>query len=66
MPKHGGVIGIAKVIGLNEYKKDKKKNGIKIGHGNESPFSFFTYKIENIDFSKSDIRIIVNINKVES
>ena len=62
MPLHGGIIGISILGGLSSYESniDKEKtfkiNVLPLAEG--SALSFTTYKIDNIDFSEKEIRII--------
>ena len=58
MPLVGGVIGVGVTKGLDNYDKANAVNGIDIKSYTKSSKSFFTYKIDNIDFVESDIRIV--------
>tara|TARA_B110000503_G_C7038754_1_gene367294 strand:- start:297 stop:641 length:345 start_codon:yes stop_codon:yes gene_type:complete len=58
MPKSGGCVAVAKMAGLSSYPSGKLSNGVKVTMGSSSPWSFITYKADNTDFSKSDIRIL--------
>jgi len=59
MPKSGGCVGIGKVVGQSGYAKAKDTNGIKIELGGDADWSFVLFKVDNPDFAKSDIRILV-------
>jgi len=58
MPKSGGCVNIVKTPGLENYPETVMTNGIKVKVGNKANWSFFTYKVDNTDFSKSDLRIL--------
>lgn len=47
------------VKGQEFYNKFRISNGINIKENHVSEFSFITFKVDNVDFSKSDIRILV-------
>ena len=59
MPSCGGIIGIAIAHGLNNYDGSPEKIfGATIEPFKKSEKSFFTYKIDNVDFAEVDLRIL--------
>lgn len=66
MPKQGGCVGVGKTNGLNGYGRGPTSNGVKISLGAASSWSYFTFKADNTDMSKSDIRILVKLIYIES
>lgn len=64
LPKSGGCIGVSRLTGLDGYAKALKTNGVKVDKGPGADWSFITFKVDNPDFAKSDIRILVNIYKI--
>lgn len=56
----GGLVGVIRMSGQGGYAQTKKTKGILINGGDEdsNQWSFTTIKINNIDFSKSDLRIL--------
>ena len=59
MPKSGGCVGIGKFNGLSGYSKTKDTNGIKVETSGGADWSYVLFKVDNPDFAKSDIRILV-------
>lgn len=51
-------MGIVRLHGQKEYDDQYMTSGITITKGSESSWSFGTVRVNNIDFAKSDIRII--------
>lgn len=60
MPLTGGVIGIGVTHGLNDYQKAPNYADLEIRAHKVSKRSFFTYKVDNVDFMESDMRILDN------
>jgi len=58
IPKTGGLFGLIRTAGQPTYDEYKKVKGIAVNQGNEASWSFHTIKVNNPDFSKSDIRIL--------
>lgn len=58
IPKSGGCVSISRVKGLGSYPKGAVTNGIKVEMGSGSAWGFITFKADNPDFSKSDVRIL--------
>lgn len=59
MPKSGGCVGIGKLNGQSGYSKAKDTNSIKIETASGAEWSYVVFKVDNPDFAKSDIRILV-------
>jgi len=55
---YGGVIGVNILTGLTGYEGGEEFHKIKPMKKGGSLKSFTTYKIDNVDFSESDIRIL--------
>lgn len=60
MPFFGGIIGIGVSHGLKSYQASAKYGGLEIKSYKSSSKSFFTYKVDNVDFMSSDLRILDN------
>lgn len=60
IPRSGGLFGIVRTAGQDDFSQYKKVNGIAANAGNGSTWSFHTIKINNPDFAKSDLRIVDN------
>jgi len=58
MPPSGGVIGVGIGVGLQKYPAAKERMGVKIVEHQDSAKSFYTFKIDNVDFAAKDIRIL--------
>jgi len=58
MPLFGGVIGINILTGIDGYESTEKYHSIKAIKKGPSLKSFTTYKIDNVDFAESDMRIL--------
>jgi len=58
MPAFGGVIGVGIGAGLDKYPSNEPVNGKDIGEYQKSRKSFFVYKVDNVDFSAKDLRIL--------
>jgi hypothetical protein len=58
IPKSGGLLGVIRLSGQKRYDERPQSYGIEIAQGNESSWSFTTVKVNNPDFSKSDVRIL--------
>lgn len=58
LPKSGGLVGIVRLSGQEKYEECKKSYGMVISQGSKSSWSFTTIKVNNPDFSKSDVRIL--------
>lgn len=58
MPLTGGIIGIEVVNGLPSYEAMDEIYGIEVLKFGNSMKSFFTFKVDNIDFVSSDMRIV--------
>lgn len=59
-PFSGGVIGVGIVQGIEKYDKAPYIHGLEVKSGSKSKRSFFTFKVDNVDFCDRDIRIIDN------
>ena len=58
MPFFGGVIGVGITRGLSNYEKGGKVFGIEIKQFKQAKKSFYTFKIDNVDFAEKDVRIL--------
>ena len=59
VPPCGGLIGIGVAHGLTSYDASPDKLlGVQVETFKKSEKSFFTYKIDNVDFAETDIRIL--------
>lgn len=58
VPLYGGVIGVNILTGIDGYEGAEKWHSIKSNKAANSLKSFTTYKIDNVDFAESDIRIL--------
>lgn len=51
-------MGVIRLSGQNKYEKTTKSYGMTVAQGGASSWSFTTVKVNNPDFSKSDLRIL--------
>ena len=58
MPYIGGVIGIGISHGLNSYEAGHPYAGLEVKSYKSSSKSFFTFKVDNVDFVNTDFRIL--------
>lgn len=63
IPRSGGLMGLIRHAGQEDYGDYKKVKGISINGGNGAQWSFSTIKVNNPDCAKSDIRIVDNIGE---
>lgn len=58
MPIVGGLISVIVLPGQKSYDMYPPVDGVVIGQAEEAAWSFSTLKVNNVDFSKSDVRIL--------
>ena len=74
MSHYGGIIGVGKVNGPDFFdgaNKNMRVRGIEVNKGSlltdgtKGIFSYYTFKIDNVDFSKKNIRILNNKGEID-
>lgn len=58
IPRSGGVMGVIRLAGQSSFDSANRSYGMQVVQGNASKWSFSTIKMNNPDFSKSDLRIL--------
>jgi hypothetical protein len=58
LPRSGGLLQINRISGADTYNERPISKGMTVSQGNKSSWSFTTFKVNNVDMSKSDVRIL--------